>query len=124
MKFKNKAHEKAFYYFISQMEDIESNHVAVAYLLSLNETLTNNAVEVFDFEANCIKTDCLHKGFQTSSSLRATRLIFNLWNENNYSDDDNIKTARNYTPSAIFADGDAEYYFEAVMLRFPWVRGN
>ncbi len=124
MKFKNKAHENAFYYFLSQMKETDSYHAAVAYLLSLNDTLTNNATAVFDFKEDCIKTDCLHKGFQTSASLRATRLMFNLWNENNYSDNHNIITARNYTPSAIFEDGDAEYYFEAVMLRFPWVRGN
>lgn len=126
MKFKNKAHENAFYYFLSQMKENDSYHAAVAYLLSLNDTLTNNAVAVFDFKEDSIKSECIHKGFQTSSSLRATRLLFNLWNGNNYCDrnagNDNLDTARHYTPSEIFADSDAEYYFEAVRLRYPWVR--
>lgn len=62
---------------------------------------------------NIILFDGLRKGWQTGTSLRTTRLAYNLWCT--YIDE-NPKYS---TPDEIFCCSYAPYYFEAIMLRYP-----
>lgn len=121
MKFKDLMHERRFYETLGKMKNSDSEHRPVAYLLALNEDLFKHKDEVFSFKNNSVKIDCLKAGWQTSGSRRATRLLFNLWNEQIFNDNDDLETSYLYTPCVLFGDNDGIYYLEAVKLRFPWI---
>lgn len=113
IKFANTAHEKAFYKLISSMKKDDCYHKAVAYLLTLDNVCREHITDLFDLKEDIILFDGLRKGWQTGTSLRTTRLAYNLWCT--YIDE-NPKYS---TPDEIFCCSYASYYFEAIMLRYP-----
>ena len=115
---------------------INNSYMSAIYLLSADPTLRAHYTEVFDFENLCIFRDALQKDWQTDSSLRTTRLLFNLWN-GTCSDGEKYQRAdgemvdlpsENYTPNELFASELGVYYWLAIQWRFcgqwEWTEGN
>ena len=98
-QFKNSEHEERYYTVLSKMKSTDSYHRAVAYLFTLDKDCSRHIDDVFDFRGDAIKPDGLNCGWQTSTSIRTTRLAF--------------------TPDDIFTSTYAKHYFEAIKLRYP-----
>ncbi len=97
----------------------DSYHKALIYLLGLTADTQNHISLLFDFDEDQIIEDGLNQGWQTGSSTKICRLAFNLWN--GYTD----QTTMGYTPEDLFCCEFAEYFFEAIKLRFPeYFRGT
>lgn len=126
IKFKNEEHENRYYEILARMGSTDSYHSAVAYLLALDTDCYKHIESLYDFvEHGIIPWGALNQAWQTGTSVKTTRLIFNLWNTRCYDlDEDNreIKeSARKYTVDEIFSSGLALWYFEAVKLRYPHI---
>ncbi len=126
IKFKNEEHENRYYEILARMGSTDSYHRAVAYLLALDTDCYKHIESLYDFVEHGIRPwGALNQAWQTGTSVKTTRLIFNLWNTRCYDlDDDNreIKeSARKYTVDEIFSSNLAFWYFEAVKLRYPHI---
>ena len=93
----------------------------IAYLIALNDDCYNHMSSIFNIERGVIDCGGINEDWQTSSSLRVTRLMYNLWNGYCYeeSDDEVPAVSSDYTVSEIFYGSDATYFFEAIKLRYP-----
>lgn len=125
MKFKNEQH-KSFY-----MENIQKTNSerdpyrkALFYTLGLTEQTRVHINDIYDFHKKGIDWDGLSKPWQTSTSLRVTRLAFNLYNNfNGIIGDEVIDNPNGYTPEDIFCNELMTYFFEAIKLRYPEYAG-
>ncbi|NWL87802.1 hypothetical protein DMN77_09330 [Paenibacillus sp. 79R4] len=90
---------------------------ALFYLLGLTEQTRSHVRDLYDFDENSICLEGLNKGWQTSSTVKLTRLAFNLYN--GYSGDEDRDAARNYSPYFLFDTHLLPYFFEAAKLRYP-----
>lgn len=124
--FADKQHESLYDSFCDRMSYLDGYHKCVAYLLALDNSLRDHASAVFDFENDVIKPEGLNAAFQTSTSMKSTRLLFNLWN--GYCSDGSTYTndagytedlpSSYYTPDSIFGCSYMPFYLQAVRLRF------
>lgn len=127
MKFKDEYHETLFWVIIKKMNCKDVYSQSVAYLIALDSVCRNHVEEIFDFNENIIRRESLHKDWQTSTSMKTTRLAFNLWNDcctdgEIYTDKNGYKDylpSGRYSVSDIFCCSYALYYWEAVKLRYP-----
>lgn len=84
------------------------------YLLSLAaEDNFNKIHSAYDFKKRAIKPQCLGEPWQTSSTLKAVRLAFNLWNGFMQEEKEVFST-----PHEIFDNGWALYFAQAIRLRY------
>lgn len=99
-------------------------HRSAAYLMAL----ANLPVErVFDFDLRHIKHEAIFEGWQTSSTLKTTRLLYNLWNGTSYdvAAENPNETSCYYTVDEIFSNYEyAPWIMEAVRIRFEWDVGS
>ena len=124
IKFQSERHEHDFRALLSKMKSKDCYHKAVAYLLTLDEVCNKHIADLFDFEKDVIKPFfLLYLPWQTGTSVKTTRLMFNLWSgvsiDLDKSESVYEETRNYYTPEEIFCCGYAPYFFEAVKLRFP-----
>ena len=113
--YKEKLEEMKTYY------KVYSNHKAFIYVLGVCDDTRRNFNQIFDIKNNRIKVECLQAPWQTGSSMKVTRLSFNLFNDFVYEDDDSINNnvvSAKYSPSEIFCCGYLEYFIEGIRLRF------
>ena len=116
MIFENKYHELRYNDLMSRMKKNDCYHRAVAYLMALADLLPE---DVFDFERDVIKHAGLNKGWQTSSTRKTTRLMYNLWNGWAYESASDDAVSLYYTVDNIFDNYQyAPYFFEAVRIRY------
>lgn len=82
MIFKDDRHKNAFYQILGKMQLNHSDpeRTALAYLLSLNEDCHSHINNLYDFEERVILPEGLDQEWQTHTSLKTTRLAFNLYN--------------------------------------------
>ena len=80
MKFYDDEHRATYDEICRKMSYIDCYHSSMAYLLALDDVLREHIDAVFDFKSDGIKRSALHQSFQTGTSLKTTRLAFNLWN--------------------------------------------
>ena len=82
MIFKDDRHENAFYQILDRMQLSYSDpeRTALAYLLALNEDCYTHINDLYDFEERVIIAEGLNQEWQTHTSLKTTRLAFNLYN--------------------------------------------
>lgn len=124
--FYDKAHWQAFTECLSKMKQSDVYRISLAYLLTLDTVTRKHITDCFDFNDGVIKIDALEKSWQTSTSLKTTRLAFNLWNGccddgEEYTDTEGYKVplpSNKYAVDQIFSSSLAEYYWQAVKLRF------
>ncbi len=128
IKFRNEQHENRFYTILGRMNSGDVYHTSVAYLLALDNECYRHIDSLFDFGENVIKPyGALNQAWQTGTSAKTTRLMFNLWC-GSYEDYDRDKkevkeSSRKYTVDEIFSSSLALWYFEAVRLRYPNIEG-
>ncbi len=114
VQFKDREHEDNYYTVLEKMKSTDCYHKAVAYLLTLDSVCKKHINDVFDFKEDIIKPDGLHTAWQTGTSVKTTRLAFNLWNTFIESGEE-----KRFTPDEIFTSSYTKYYFEAIKLRYP-----
>lgn len=126
INFKNEEHKKIFNEFLERLpKQLQPSleYRSLLYLLSSDETIVKNVEDVFDFEKLLIfPYSFADNAWQTGSSLRTTKLAYNLFNnnrlngleENNPFFDDKGETVKN-----IFEYGNIETYINAIKIRFP-----
>ena len=125
--FRDEKHKQLYSEICSRMNYLDCYHRSFAYLLSLDTVLREHIKDAYDFQEHCIKLEVLNKGFQTGTSLKTTRLAFNLWNGwssdgKTYTDEDGYESelpSSYYTPEQIFNCAEyAPYYWQAIKIRF------
>lgn len=119
MIFIDDKHKEAFYRILDKMHLNYSDpeRIALAYLLSLNEDCRNHIKDLYDFEERVILPEGLNEEWQTHTSIKTTRLAFNLYN--GYSYDEQEEASEYYTPVHLFACSYAPYFLEAIKIRYP-----
>lgn len=131
--FKNEEHKTMYKLFLDRYglaqhgKTADSYHRALFYTLAISDTLARNINSLYNFEDAVIKHEGLNNGFQTGSSIKLTRLAFNLFNGFNgetYNDIkgeyERIDDAKWYTPYELFCNIENQpYMLEAVKLRYP-----
>jgi hypothetical protein len=115
-------HERYFYYFCKLFgESLDEYRFTIAYLLGLDRVCREHYKDLFDFNKQVIKPEGINKAWQTSTSLKTTRLMFNLWNGYNSEGEplEEETPSRYYTPEHIFSCSYAPYYWQAIKFRYP-----
>lgn len=124
--FYDREHWIAFTDCLSKMKQSDVYRISLAYLLTLDTACRKHINDCFDFNDGVIKIEALNQPWQTSTSLKTTRLAFNLWNGccddgEEYTDNDGYNVplpSSKYAVDEIFSSSLAEYYWQAVKLRF------
>lgn len=117
-KFKNIEHHQ-FYEGMIRMTHSQGTpyRQALFYLLGSTDQTRMHIRDLYDFDQGSIRLEGLHKSWQTDSTVKLTRLAFNLFN--GYTGDEVQDTARNYSPLFMFDSSLLPYFFEAMKLRYP-----
>jgi hypothetical protein len=100
----------------------DTYRMALFYTLGLTAETRNNINTLYNYKEKCIDFEGLNKGWQTGTSMKVTRLAFNLFNGTVYdseSDNENEKVSKYYSVEEIFCCGLAPYFYEAIKLRYP-----
>ena len=127
IKFYDELHEAKFASIGAKMKYLDEYHKAAAYLLSLDVVCREHIADLFDFDEDVIRPDGLEKDWQTGTSRKTSRLLFNLWNGHcsdgqKGKDEDGYEVelpSENYAVDNIFNCSYAPYYCEAIRIRFP-----
>ena len=119
------AHEKFYYEKLKEVRCVDVYHQALCYCLGINADTRNNINRIYDFKTGCVKTECLHEGWQTSGSMRVVRMAFNLYCNGtpsvfDYDDAERqVDECKNYTVEELFCCAYAPYFWQAVQIRYP-----
>lgn len=113
IKFISDEHKAFYEEKLSHSRRIDSYHQAFFYLIGLTDDTRRHVSTLFDFDDDMIAPENINAGWQTGSTTRVCRLAFNLWGD--YADPD----PKLYTPSELFCCEFAEYFCEAIKLRYP-----
>lgn len=127
MLFADKEH---FEFYTETMKKVRNDayHQALVYTLGISDSTRCNFYYIYDIKTRRINTEQLHEPWQTSSSLRVTRLAFNLFTDGEptayeYDDKNNkiadIKECSRYSVSDIFCCSYAPFYVQAIKIRYP-----
>jgi hypothetical protein len=95
--------------------DWDANRSAFAYLVTLDTVCRDHIRELYDFEDGCIHSDALAAAWQTGTSMKTTRLAFNLFTDSTAWTDD----PERLSPVELFSCDYAPYYWQAIRIRFP-----
>lgn len=117
----NAAHEENYLKLLEEMRSKDEYHKSTAYLIALDNDLMQHLNDVFDLDQDVIKHTALNQPWQTGTSIKTTRLLFNLWNSFMYESSEDFTEdilSRHYSIDEIFSSCLALYYFEAIKLRF------
>ena len=123
--FISEAHEKFYYEKLEEVRYQDVYHKALCYCLGINDDTRRNANRIYDFKTGCVKTECLHEGWQTSGSVKVVRMAFNLYcnaapSVDDYTDaEEQINECRQYTVEEIFCCAYAPYFWQAIQIRYP-----
>lgn len=114
--FKSSEHELFYNEMLAKCAYEDCYHRALMYTLGINEDTRRHINEIYDFGTRCIKLNSLKACWVTSSDLRAMRLAFNLFTD--YVPESTHK--ERYAVGEVFSYGDAEYFFQAIKLRYNY----
>ena len=114
LRFRSTEHEDFYYEMLQKLGKDDSYHRALFYTIGISQDTRKYVNRLFDFEQDGIKPRALNESWQTSGSLKVTRLAFNLWNGYIQKRNEDMTT-----PYELFACGYASYFFEAIKLRYP-----
>ena len=120
LKFKDEQHQSRFEslrgLYISDPDGAPDPYrESMAYLIALNDDTYRHRNELYNIEEGCIIPDGLRAEWQTSTSLKVTRLAFNLFTAGSaWCPDDEMHLV---TPDAIFDSNLAQFFVEAIRLR-------
>ena len=111
IRFVDRDHLAFYNQTLNQSGNNDPYHKAFFYIMGLSGETRRNIQKIFDFKEDCIRSDCIYDGWQTSGSERLTRLAFNLWNGWN--------SDGGATPYDLFDCEYAPYMMEGIRLRYP-----
>ncbi len=127
MKFIDKEHEEFYKEKLNEIGQEDVYRKALVYTLGICETTRENFTDIFNIKEGLINRDSLQRAYQTSTSMKVTRLSFSLWNSNSYDSDEDLKNgiiSTHYNPSDIFCCSYAPYFYEAIKIRYPEYTGS
>lgn len=127
MKFIDKEHEEFYKEKLNEIGQEDVYRKALVYTLGICETTRENFTDIFNIKEGLINRDSLQRAYQTSTSMKVTRLSFSLWNSNSYDSDEDLKNgiiSTHYNPSDIFCCSYASYFYEAIKIRYPEYTGS
>lgn len=121
MLFLDDEHKQLYNNLCGRMAYLDEYHRAAAYLLSLDTVCRRHIPALFDLKEDVIKPESLQEAWQTGTSKKTSRLLFNLWNGYNSEGEpiEEEQPSSYYTPNDIFCCGYAPYYWQAIQLRYP-----
>lgn len=64
--FKNKEHENFYQEYLPKCRYEDVYHKALVYCLGIDRDTREHINRIYDFKSGCVKTECLHEGWQTS----------------------------------------------------------
>lgn len=123
--FISEAHEKFYYEKLNEVRCQDAYHKALVYCLGICNDTRRNINSIYDFKRGLVKPKCLHEGWQTSGSMKAVRMAFNLYCNGTPSVDgyrkkeEQLDECRQYTVEDIFCCAYAPYFWQAVQIRYP-----
>lgn len=126
MKFIDNEHKKFFFNKWEEAKEQGKTDVyykSLIYTLSVCETTREHFSEIFDLYNGEVNLNSIQKAWQTSTSLKVTRMALNLWNHSivydSEADIENEQISSHYAPSEIFCCSYAPYFWEGIKIRYP-----
>lgn len=122
MLFVDKEHMRFFNKKVAECKllgKIDSQTSALLYLLALTSETRTHFEEIFNMKEGMIKPESVKAGWQTGTTIKVSRLAFNLFNGYIYDNCGSDKVSRYYAVDDIFNCNLAMYFFEAIKLRYP-----
>ena len=127
--FISEAHEKFYYEKLKEVRYQDVYHKALCYCLGINDDTRRNTNRIYDFKTGCVKTECLHEGWQTSGSVKVVRMAFNLYcnatpSVDDYTDaEEQINECRQYSVEELFCCAygkivECERYYVYISLHY------
>lgn len=114
---------KAFYLEHSQKLKPDKYLRALIYTLGICCDTRRKFNSIYDNKKRCINLDAVRHPWQTGTSLKVTRLAFQLFTDSTptafLDDTHDIDECMLYSVSDIFCCGFAPYFIQAVNLRYP-----
>lgn len=92
---------------------------SLLYLCGLCPDTRSHFHRLFDWDEWCIHPEGLAEGWQTGTTMKITRLAFNLWNGCGTDQLDSAHISPFFLPDELFCCVFQPYFFEAIRLRFP-----
>ena len=126
--FISEEHKQFYSMMLEKINFSDCYHEALFYTLGINPDTRKHVEEIYDFDENCIKIECISKAWQTGNSLKVTRLALNLYTNGVpttmcksyvHDGDKQFKECSKYSASDIFCSSYAHYFFQAITLRYP-----
>ena len=123
--FISEAHEKFYYEQLNRVRYQDVYHKTLCYCLGISDGTRRNINSIYDFKSGCVKTECLHEGWQTSGSMKVVRMAFNLYCNSTPSVDDykdaeeQVNECNRYTVEDLFCCAYAPFFWQAVQIRYP-----
>lgn len=123
MKFIDMEHKK-FYEstlkkYLENSGTIDCYSKSFFYLMGLCSDTRNHFTSLFSIKNHGIIVNEFNSAWQTGTSYKICRLAFNLWNGFCFFvDEENNNFDRRFAVDEIFCCGYAEYFFEAIRLRY------
>ncbi len=123
--FKSSEHKAFYLKYLQKCRYQDVYHKALVYCLGIDRDTRENVDRIYDFTTGNVKIECLHEGWQTSGSRKITRMAFNLYCNGTPSVLDiedvgeKLKECQCYTVEELFCCCYAQYFWEAVKLRYP-----
>ena len=122
MRFYDDSH-KDFYMSQSQKLKPDAYLRSLIYTLGMCHDTRRNFNRIYDAGLNAINPQAVREPWQTSSSLKVTRLAFQLFTDTTptafLASGHDFDECRRYCVSDIFSCSYATYFVEAIRLRFP-----
>jgi hypothetical protein len=122
IRFADEAH-KDFYMEYSQKLKPDVYLRSFIYTLGICQDTRRNFNSIYNDNKRAIIPDAICQPWQTGSSLKVTRLAFQLFTDTTptvfIGGVDDIVECKRYSVSDIFCCSFAPYFFEAINLRFP-----
>jgi hypothetical protein len=121
MLFKDEKHKE---FFVKNVEKTGSQkdpyRKALFYTLGLTNETRSNIDRLYNYKDRCIEFDGLKDSWQTGTSMRVTRLAFNLFNGFNgdIGEGDPLDNPNKYTPYELFDNCLMIFMLEAVKLLY------
>ncbi len=118
-------HKDFFYDNLKKMPVDDVYHRALIYCLGINNDTRSHITDIFDFENDSIKTQCLFEGWQTGGSMKVTRMAFNLYsncapsvNEDDTCEEKEAEYTK-YLPDELFCCSYAPFFWQTIKIRYP-----
>lgn len=122
--YRDKQHKEFYIHYLNKCRCQDTYHMALIYCLGIDEDVRKHIDDIYDFMTDCINTECLHEGWQTSSSMRTIRLAINLYTDAvasvyDYDNQDRqLGESKCYSVSEIMCCDYLRYFIEAIKIRY------